>query len=87
MEPPSSQFLFVYGTLRSDQPEHRFHGPVSLSRSIAQVGGTLYELEEGYPLLVVPASSIIQRASCDWFDDWTQATSAIGTIKATHEPR
>ncbi len=85
MEHPSNQFLFVYGTLRSDQPEHRFHSPLSLSRSIAQVSGMLYELEEGYPLLVVPPSSILRSASRDWLNDWTQAMGAIKTIKSNHK--
>lgn len=74
MNSPINQYLFVYGTLRSDQPEHRTHSPRSLSRSIASVTGTLYELEEGYPLLIVPATSILLSASRDWLRDWSRAT-------------
>lgn len=74
MNSPKNQYLFVYGTLRSDQPEHLTHSPRSLSRSIASVTGTLYELEEGYPLLIVPATSIVLSASRDWLRDWNQAT-------------
>ena len=74
MNSPKNQYLFVYGTLRSDQPEHRTHSPRSLSRSIASVTGTLFELEEGYPLLIVPATSIVLTASRDWLRDWNQAT-------------
>ena len=74
MNSPKNQYLFVYGTLRSDQPEHRTHSPRSLSRSIASVTGTLYELDEGYPLLIVPATSIVLPASRDWLRDWNQAT-------------
>ena len=74
MDSPKNQCLFVYGTLRSDQPEHRTHSPRSLSRSIASVTGTLYELDEGYPLLIVPATSIVLPASRDWLRDWNQAT-------------
>ncbi|GEM_PF-512435 len=74
VDPSKNQYLFVYGTLRSDQPEHRTHSPRSLSRSIASVTGTLYELEEGYPLLSVPAPSILLSASRNWLGDWNRAT-------------
>lgn len=82
MEHFGKQHLFVYGTLRSDQPEHLIHSPVSLSRTIAQVAGTLCELEEGYPLLVVSPSSILLLASSDWLGDWNKATQAIAAIHA-----
>lgn len=80
MENISSQYLFVYGTLRSDQPEHRSHGPISLSRSIAKVAGTLFELAEGYPILKVPHSRVILSASHDWLGDWKKATGTVSTI-------
>jgi len=85
---PKNQYLFVYGSLRSDQTEHRTHSPRSLSRSIASITGKLYELDIGYPLLIVPATSILLTASQDWLGDWKRATKIdLATIPAPSQER
>lgn len=73
----TTQNLFAYGTLRSDQPEHQRYGPVSLSRSAASVPGELYQLDEGYPILRVPRKAILKVASGDWKQDWEYALSLV----------
>lgn len=55
--------LFVYGTLRHDQPEHaRFCRGVTAWRP-ARVRGRLWRLPSGYLLLVVPAEDVFLRAT------------------------
>lgn len=57
--------LFVYGTLRHDQPEHaRFCRGVT-GWQPARVRGRLVRIPEGYLLLEVPRSAVLQRASID----------------------
>lgn len=85
MAPSENQYLFAYGTLRSDQPEHLLHGPQSISRSSAQVAGLLYQLEEGYPILVGPDSSALIEASENWNEDWANALIALETWKRGHK--
>ncbi len=62
--PPATE-LFVYGTLRHDQPEHaRFCRGVMHWRR-ARVRGRLWRLPSGYLLLVVPAEDARLRATSD----------------------
>jgi len=77
---PASQYLFAYGTLRSDQPERDLHGPASLGRSNARVPGTLYQLEEGYPILHIPKQAVLCTASHDWKGDRECALALLAFV-------
>ena len=57
--------LFVYGTLRHDQPEHARYCRGVSGWQPAQVRGRLFRLVEGYLLLVVPPGAILGRATDD----------------------
>jgi len=55
--------LFVYGTLKHDQPEHaRFCRGVTGWRR-ARVSGRLFRLREGYLILFCPESRLLLEAS------------------------
>lgn len=57
--------LFVYGTLRHDQPEHaRYCRGVTGWRE-ARLRGRLVRIVEGYLLLVVPPAAVLHRATAD----------------------
>ncbi len=86
MESATTQFLFVYGTLRSDQPEHRLHGPVPLTRTPGRVAGELYQLSEGYPILQVSPSDVLLTASSDWFGDWNRGLAMFDPGKPFSSP-
>ena len=49
--------MFFYGTLKRGQRNHRFCHDAARMRE-ASVQGSLYELPEGYPALVVPEQNI-----------------------------
>ncbi len=55
--------LFVYGTLRHDQPEHARYCRGVTGWRRARLRGRLFRLVEGYRLLVVPPAAILHRAT------------------------
>ena len=69
----SSQFLFAYGTLKSDQPEHAEHCVQPLSITPAKARGNLWRLREGYPILQVGTALSLLDASKDTVADWARA--------------
>lgn len=76
----SSQYLFAYGTLKSDQPEHTRHCVPPISITKARASGTLWRLREGYPILQINPTLSVLDATPDIVADWNQ------TIKATNKP-
>ncbi|MBC2607116.1 gamma-glutamylcyclotransferase family protein [Pelagicoccus albus] len=68
-----TQFLFAYGTLKSDQPEHSIHCVPPLSVEPAKALGSLWRLREGYPILQVDPEQAIVDASLDTKEDWMTA--------------
>lgn len=72
-----SQYLFAYGTLRSEESESNHHGPERLSTSPARAFGQLYTLKEGYPIVLLDPSICILNASRDWEWDWIVAQSRL----------
>jgi len=80
---PEAQ-LFVYGTLLHDQPEHAQFCRGVTGWQPARVRGRLVRIPEGYLLLVVPPSAILQRASVDAAIDETQraAVSEVAVAQA-----
>ncbi len=62
---PMRTELFVYGTLRHDQPEHRAHCRGVTGWRPARVRGRLHRLREGWLLLVVPPVDIALEATAD----------------------
>ncbi len=69
----SSHYLFAYGTLKSDQPEHAQHCVPPLSLTPAQALGTLWRLREGYPILQIDPALSLLDASSDLVADWSSA--------------
>lgn len=66
-----SQLLFVYGTLRSHEPEHKRYCSQLLSPPRkARVPGRLFELQEKYPLAVIDSEQILKTATTDSTTDW-----------------
>jgi gamma-glutamylcyclotransferase (GGCT)/AIG2-like uncharacterized protein YtfP len=72
----SSQYLFTYGTLKSDQPEHPQHCLPPLSIAPAKARGSLWRLREGYPILQVEPELALLDASKDIQADWSRALEA-----------
>lgn len=66
----STQFLFAYGTLKSDQPEHSQHCIPPLSITPARALGTLWKIREGYPLMQIDPSIVLLDATKDMSADW-----------------
>jgi gamma-glutamylcyclotransferase (GGCT)/AIG2-like uncharacterized protein YtfP len=78
--------LFVYGTLRHDQPEHaRFcRGVVGWCR--ASLRGSLRRLPSGYLVLVVDPASVLLHATSDAVADEARRRAladAVGTPDST----
>lgn len=73
--------LFVYGTLRHDQPEHRQYCRGVTGWCPARVRGRLVRIPEGYLLLVVPSSSILLRASAESLSDEFRREKLSGEIE------
>lgn len=73
-----TQFLFAYGTLKSDQPEHAAHCPTPLSIAPARAPGELWRLREGYPILKIDPALAAQDATRDPVADWTAAQARSG---------
>ncbi|MFL3658288.1 MAG: gamma-glutamylcyclotransferase [Opitutales bacterium] len=73
MNPENAHYLFAYGTLRSCHKEHRQFCPNALSVSPARVLGTLFELKEGYPILIFPPETTLRTATQDCLQDWSEA--------------
>ena len=55
--------LFVYGTLRHDQPEHARYCRGVTGWTHARLRGRLFRLVEGYRLLVLPSAALLHRAT------------------------
>ena len=70
--PPATLRLFVYGTLKRGGRYHERFCAGALSIEPASVRGRLYALPAGYPVLVVPAYSILARGSGDAIADVTR---------------
>lgn len=77
----STQYLFTYGTLKSDQPEHAQHCLPPLSITPAKAHGTLWRLREGYPILQIEPKLSVLDASRDLLADWANALEAAGKAK------
>lgn len=61
--------FFVYGTLKSNHPQHQlFFGNHTETRA-AWLYGRLYHLPEGYPTLEIPESHILAEAGLSFEDD------------------
>lgn len=69
----TTQFLFTYGTLKSDQPEHSQHCIPPLSITKAKAPGTLWKLREGYPILQIEPEMSLLDATHDLSTDWQKA--------------
>lgn len=69
----NTQFLFAYGTLKSDQPEHSQHCIEPLSITPAKAVGSIWRLREGYPILQIDPSYALLDASKDLVADWQNA--------------
>lgn len=70
------QYIFVYGTLMSEHPEHESFCPTPISAKPASIPGSLYQLTEGYPILSIHPRQIIARATNDPVRDWKMANDA-----------
>lgn len=77
----SSLYLFTYGTLKSDQPEHAQHCVPPLSITPAQAQGSLWRIREGYPILQIDPSLALLDASKDLATDWSTARELEQTAK------
>jgi gamma-glutamylcyclotransferase (GGCT)/AIG2-like uncharacterized protein YtfP len=64
--------LFVYGTLRHDQPEHARYCRGVTGWRRARLCGRLFRLTEGYLLLVLPSAAILHQATGDPVADETR---------------
>lgn len=82
----SSQYLFAYGTLKSDQPEHAQHCLRPLSITPARTLGYLWRLREGYPILQVDSATALLDASRDAKADWETAGELQAATKPPPEP-
>ncbi|WP_442889453.1 gamma-glutamylcyclotransferase family protein [Congregicoccus parvus] len=73
--------LFVYGTLRHDQPEHaRFcRGVVGWSR--ASLRGSLRRLPSGYLVLVVDPGAVLLHATGDALVDETRRRALADSVR------
>lgn len=78
----SSHYLFAYGTLKSDQPEHAQHCTAPLSVTPAKALGTLWRLREGYPILQVDPAVALLDASKDLPSDWSTGLELQTAAKA-----
>jgi gamma-glutamylcyclotransferase (GGCT)/AIG2-like uncharacterized protein YtfP len=80
--------LFAYGTLqRGGRYHERFCRGVRLVES-ATVRGRVYVLPAGYPVLTVPAASILARGSADPLADVaTQANAVAEELTAPSDER
>ena len=67
--PPATLRLFVYGTLKRGGQYHERFCAGALSIEPASVRGRLYALPAGYPVLVVPADTILAHGSGDAIAD------------------
>ncbi len=75
----SSHYLFTYGTLKSDQPEHAQHCVPPLSITPATALGSLWRLREGYPILQIEPELALLDASKDLASDWSNALALQST--------
>lgn len=81
-----SQFLFAYGTLKSDQPEHLQHAEAPISVQAAKAPGNLWRLREGYPILQIDPAFCLLDAGPDLVADWVAALErSRGQPPAPHE--
>lgn len=84
MDATSPTELFVYGTLRHDQPEHSRYCRGVTGWRPARLRGRLFRIVEGYLLLVVPPAAILHRATPQPAADeaWRRAVGARGVARA-----
>lgn len=84
MGAPDPTELFVYGTLRHDQPEHARYCRGVAGWRPARLRGRLFRLVEGYLLLVLPPAAILHRATPEPGADeaWRRAVARSGLARA-----
>jgi gamma-glutamylcyclotransferase (GGCT)/AIG2-like uncharacterized protein YtfP len=84
MSATSPTELFVYGTLRHDQPEHAMYCRGVSGWRPARLRGRLFRIVEGYLLLVVPPAAILHRATPEPAADeaWRRAIARAGLARA-----
>lgn len=69
----NTHYLFAYGTLKSDQPEHAAHCSKPISITKARAPGTLWRLREGYPILQIDPKTSLLSATSSPEADWQEA--------------
>jgi gamma-glutamylcyclotransferase (GGCT)/AIG2-like uncharacterized protein YtfP len=84
MSAPSPTELFVYGTLRHDQPEHAMYCRGVTGWRPARLHGRLFRIVEGYLLLVLPPAGILHRATPEPEADeaWRRVITPAGLARA-----
>jgi len=66
---PATLRLFVYGTLKQGQSNHlRYFGPTAKAIPSA-VRGRLYQLPQGYPILIVPVADVLAIGTANYAAD------------------
>lgn len=65
MSAPPTTELFVYGTLRHDQPEHAKYCRGVTGWRPARMRAQLWRLPAGYRLATVPPGAVLLAATCD----------------------
>ena len=76
--------MFFYGTLKRGRRNHHYCGGALQVRN-ATVEGTLHDLPEGYPALVVPGRNILDVGTADPLRD-AGANRDPGRLTAPEEP-
>ncbi len=76
--------MFFYGTLKRGRRNHHYCGGALQVRE-ATVEGTLYDLPEGYPALVVPGQNILDVGTADPLRD-AEARRVPGQLPAPEGP-
>ena len=69
MSPNHHLALFVYGTLKRGEGNHRRFGDAVLEVKPAWLWGRLYRLAEGYPALELPPGAVLAEGSADFRRD------------------
>jgi gamma-glutamylcyclotransferase (GGCT)/AIG2-like uncharacterized protein YtfP len=75
--------LFVYGTLKHGCPAHARYCSAALRWTRSAARGRLFEHDEGYPVLVVPASSVYAIGTRDAFADARTLSSPAFVTRQT----
>lgn len=79
----SGTSLFVYGSLRHDQPEHQRYCRGVTGRQPARIRGRLFRIPEGWRLAVVPSAAMLAHATSDPAAD-ERRRAAISTESIAH---